>query len=146
MKNLITIYTERSSSPVISGRELHKALNIRIPYKKWFTNMCKYEFEYKEDYTPFVEMKEIRNGKVVKYKDHIISMSMAKTICALQCSEEGRKLRNYFIEVEETWKNPEAIIEREIEYINSQVGKLKETIKELEDKVKCEKNKKQKQQ
>ena len=39
MKDLIKIEINENQEPVVNGRELHKALEIKTEYKKWFERM-----------------------------------------------------------------------------------------------------------
>ena len=45
MNELINVnYDESTERQIVSGRELHEALEIETPYHKWFPRMCEYGF------------------------------------------------------------------------------------------------------
>lgn len=51
MNELIKVNYENADRPTVMGRELHEALKIETPYKKWFDRMCEYGFTENEDYS-----------------------------------------------------------------------------------------------
>ena len=114
MNELIRINTDNSDRPTVMGRELHEALEIKTPYKKWFDRMCEYGFTENSD---FVTMdKNVRRSDGTEMPqtqfDHQITLDMAKEICMIQRSDIGRKCRQYFLDVEKQWNTPEAVMER----------------------------------
>ena len=44
MNELIKISYENAEHPTVSGRELHKALEVETRYNDWFKRMCEYGF------------------------------------------------------------------------------------------------------
>jgi phage anti-repressor protein len=113
MNELITVdYT--TEQPTVSGRELHRALNVETPYTIWFSRMCEYGFDEGKSYqTILLDRSGNLPGK--PRTAHIITVAMAKELCMLQRSEMGRKFRQYFIECEEAWNSPEKIMERALQ-------------------------------
>lgn len=51
--------------------------------------------------------------------DHQLTIPMAKEICMLQRTERGKECRQYFIQVEEQWNSPDAIMQRALQAVNS---------------------------
>lgn len=96
-KELIKISTNEQGKKLVSARELHKGLEIKTDFRKWFPRMCEYGFEQGMDYTPdiFVHPKNKQETK-----DYAITLDMAKEISMIQRSELGKKFRQYFIECE----------------------------------------------
>ena len=43
MDILVKIEVNESLEPVVSGRELHKALGVETPYMKWFPRMAGFQ-------------------------------------------------------------------------------------------------------
>ena len=41
---------DTNDTPTISGRELHRKLEIETPYHKWFPRMCAYGFTENQDF------------------------------------------------------------------------------------------------
>lgn len=51
-KELIKISTNEQGKKLVSARELHKGLEIKTQFTKWFIRMCEYGFDENSDYTP----------------------------------------------------------------------------------------------
>lgn len=101
MNELIKIHSfNYGDVPTVSGRELHKALEIETPYHKWFPRMCEYGFVDKEDF--WTILSESTGGR--PSTDHLLTIDTAKEICMLQRTEIGRTIRKYFIETEKQYK------------------------------------------
>ena len=50
MNELINVTLDDNHEPVVSGRQLHKALEVKTEYKKWFSRMTEYGFNENEDF------------------------------------------------------------------------------------------------
>lgn len=119
-----------SEQPTVLGRDLHKALEVQTPYDKWFPRMCEYGFEINKDYSTF--LSDRIDGKAGKPRtDHQLTIPMAKEICMLQRSEKGKMFRQYFINIEEQWNTPEAVMARALKYANENLKKLQIKVSEL---------------
>lgn len=129
MYELITVNYE-TERPTVSGRELHKALNINTPYTQWFGRMAEYGFTENEDYTLVSQICETNNPKnpSTTIINHQLSIPMAKEICMLQRNDKGKQFRQYFIKVEEAWNSPEMVMKRALEIANRKVEELREKI------------------
>lgn len=142
MNELIQVnFDEKSDKPTISGRELHKALEIETPYHKWFPRMCEYGFTENIDYTVTDIFVHNQKGGKQGYTDHQLTISMAKELCMIQRSEIGRRIRQYFIQIEEQWNKPEAVMARALKIANSQLTLAQQSIKALETAVEHEQEK-----
>lgn len=101
MENLFNLQTKEDGTIAVSGRELHKGLEIGTRYNDWIERMLKYGFEENIDY--IVESEKVHAQKRVRtyeQSDHIMTLDMAKEIAMIQRSEIGKQIRKYFIEVE----------------------------------------------
>ena len=67
--------------------------------------------------------------------NHQLTIDMAKQLCMIQRTEIGRKFRQYFIQVEEAWNSPEAIMARALQFANQQLALLKHQNMELTDTI-----------
>ena len=126
MDELIRINFD-SDRPTVSGRDLHAALEVKTAYKDWFPRMCDYGFEEGTDFCSF--LSESTGGRPAT--DHQLTIAMAKELCMIQRSETGRKFRQYFIKIEETWNSPEAIMARALQFANNQLSLVKKQNLEL---------------
>lgn len=116
-----------SEQPTVLGRDLHKALEVETPYHKWLPRMCDYGFEEGKDFWTF--LSESTGGR--PSTDHQLTIPMAKEICMLQRSEKGKMFRQYFINIEEQWNTPEAVMSRALKYANENLKKLQIKVSEL---------------
>lgn len=124
MNSLIAVNYE-GEQPSVSGRELHKALEIKTAYKDWFPRMCEYGFTEGEDYTLKNErVPSEKRERTYEQTDHALTIPMAKELCMLQRNDKGKKFRQYFIKVEEAWNSPEMVMKRALEFANRKVEEL----------------------
>lgn len=132
MTELIRMDMDSASEFPINGRELHERLGIETPYHKWFPRMCEYGFEANKDFQE-VSDKNVQNplgGRPAT--DHQLTLSMAKELCMLQRTEQGREVRRYLIRVEEAWNSPDAIMARALNIATNRVKELTGQVMQLE--------------
>lgn len=102
LQTLFSFKRNDDGTVAVSGRELHRGLEIETPYKQWMNRMIGYGFEENTDYI-LVTQKCLTNNPRNPYTnqtDHIMTLDMAKEISMIQRSEIGRKIRGYFIKIE----------------------------------------------
>lgn len=119
-ENLIPVNYD-ANQPSVSARDLYEMLNIKTAFKDWFRRMCEYGFEEGKDFCS--KMSESTGGRPAKDAD--ISIDMAKQICMIQRSPEGRRIRQYFIDLEKAWNTPEQIFARALKMADKTIDKLK---------------------
>ena len=107
MNELIKINYD-TEQPTVSARELHEKLNIDSNFTTWFKRMCEYGFEEGKDFFP--KMEESTGGR--RSKEFDVNIDMAKQICMIQRTPEGRECRQYFIDLEKAWNTPELVMAR----------------------------------
>ena len=124
---LITINYDKEQ-PTVMGRDLYEALEVKTAYKDWFPRMCEYGFEEGKDYLLVAQKRATNNPKNphTTITNHQLTIPMAKEICMLQRSEQGKKFRQYFIQIEEQWNTPEAVMARALRFANKQLESIKE--------------------
>ena len=130
MDELIRINYD-SERPTVNGRDLHDALQVKTAYKDWFPRMCEYGFSEGTDFCSF--LSESSGGRPAV--NHQLTIDMAKQLCMIQRTEIGRKFRQYFIQVEEAWNSPEAVMARALQFANQQLALLKHQNMELTDTI-----------
>ena len=64
--------------------------------------------------------------------DHQITIDMAKEICMLQRTEQGKAVRRYLLELEKKWNSPEAVIARALQMANAKMERLTSEIQTLQ--------------
>ena len=130
MDELIRINYD-SERPTVNGRDLHDALQVKTAYKDWFPRMCEYGFFEGTDFCSF--LSESSGGRPAV--NHQLTIDMAKQLCMIQRTEIGRKFRQYFIQVEEAWNSPEAVMARALQFANHQLALLTHQNMELTDTI-----------
>ncbi len=127
MQELIKIEVNEKQEPRVSGRELHKVLEVKTAYKDWMPRMIEYGFVENIDFCSI--LSESTGGR--PSTDHMLKIDMAKEIAMIQRSDKGKKVRQYFIQVEKDYNSPEKIMARALQIANAELNTLK-----LENKVK----------
>ena len=112
MNELIAITTNENDEQLVSGRELHKFLEVKTRYSIWFDRMSEYGFTEDVDYIAVVQKRTTAQGNQTEYIDHAMKLDMAKEVSMIQRNEKGKQARQYFLEVEKAWNNPDMIIKR----------------------------------
>ncbi len=126
MNEILTINYE-SENPTVSARELHEKLHIGTKFTTWFERMKEYGFSEGKEFFPKLGETSEQGGR--PQTDFEISVDMAKQICMIQRSPEGKQIRQYFIDLENASKAYiSGIIERERE----KMDKKKDLIQMLE--------------
>ena len=100
MNELIKI----NSNNTVSGRELHKFLEIGTRFDKWFIRMCEYGFEENSDFRAIAQKRPTAQSNITTYIDYEITLDMAKEISMLQRTKKGKQARTYFINCEKKLK------------------------------------------
>lgn len=130
MDELIRINHD-SERPTVNGRDLHDALQVKTAYKDWFPRMCEYGFSEGTDFCSF--LSESSGGRPAV--NHQLTIDMAKQLCMIQRTDIGRKFRQYFIQVEDAWNSPEAVMARALQFANQQLALLRHQNMELTDTI-----------
>ena len=111
--------------PTVSARALHTGLGIRSNFTTWFDRMCEYGFTEVDYKKCFPNLESGCNGGQNRV-DYLISVDMAKQICMIQRSPEGKQIRQYFIDLEKAWNTPEQIMARALKVADKRIESLKQ--------------------
>ena len=124
MSDIIKI-TYDGKGPIVSGRELHRALEVESNYTTWFARMIEFGFSEGTDYaTCFPNLESEMHGGQNK-QDHAVTIEMAKHIAMVQRSPAGTRAREYFIQVEKDFNSPEKTIARALLMAAEEIKVLK---------------------
>lgn len=127
MNDLLKINFD-TEQPTVSARELHNGLEIKTAFRDWFPRMCEYGFVEGIDFNLLKnERVQIEGSREVRREiiDYQVSIDMAKQICMLQRTEQGRLYRQYFLDLEKAWNTPEQIFARALKMADKEIDKLK---------------------
>lgn len=126
LNELIKINYE-TEQPTVSAKDLHEQLNIETPFKKWIDRMCDYGFEESKDF--WTKMSKSTGGR--PSTEYNLSVDMAKQICMIQRSPEGKQIRQYFLDLEKAWNTPEQVMARALKMAGKTIDSLKDRCKFL---------------
>lgn len=99
-----------TDQPTVSARELHEFLEVKDPYRNWFSRMCEYGFE------------ETSGGR--PKHDAEITIDMAKELCMLQRNKRGKQARQYFLQLERDWNSPEKVMACALQIAEKKINSL----------------------
>lgn len=128
------ILVVNSDTQTVSARELHEKLNIGTEFRKWFPRMAEYGFFENEDFRR-VSQKCPTLGGVQEMVDYEISIDMAKQICMLQRTPEGKEVRQYLIDLEKAWNTPEQVMARALKMAQQTIDNLQLTVSQMQPKA-----------
>lgn len=111
--------------PTVSARALHTGLGIRSNFTTWFERMKEYGFSEGKEFFPKLGETSEQGGR--PQTDFQISVDMAKQICMIQRSPEGKQIRQYFIDLEKAWNTPEQIMARALKMADKRIELLKQS-------------------
>lgn len=91
--------------------------------------MCEYGFEEGKDfYSKMSKTSEVGGRPSADYE---MSMDMAKQICMIQRTPEGKKVRQYLLDLEKAWNTPELVMARGLQASKLLLEQKEEQIKQL---------------
>lgn len=134
MNEIINVTLNDNHEPVVSGRQLHEALDVKTKYADWFNRMIDYGFAENQDFLLLKNEQQTGRGGHNKV-DHIIKLDMAKEIAMIQRTERGKQVRQYFIQVEKDFNSPEKIMVRALLMADKKVHRLEAKIEADRPKV-----------
>ena len=127
MNDLLKVDLDKQT---VSARELHERLKINTRFNDWFPRMVEYGFSEGLDF--YSKMSKTENcGR--PSKDYEISVDMAKQICMIQRTQEGKQCRQYLIDLEKAWNTPEQVMARALKMADGTINRLKEDNAKLLD-------------
>lgn len=147
MVELIKVSKSEGGKEVVSARDMYNYLRIKTRFDKWMNRMIEYGFTELIDYQRLVNFDQMQNGGVREVlNDFVITLDMAKHIAMIQRTNEGKQLRQYFIDRENELRKieqskvpmlPQTYIEALEKLIESEKAKLllETTIEEQKPKV-----------
>lgn len=124
MNELITVDFENQT---VSARELHKALGIEKRFSAWFETNSQ-GFVEGEDFTSVLKSTEVQNNggvQIRELQDYQCTVDMAKHICLMSRTDNGRQCRQYLIDLEKAWNTPEQIFARALKMADKTIESLK---------------------
>ncbi|MFV0231713.1 antA/AntB antirepressor family protein [Empedobacter falsenii] len=117
---LIKINQSNNGEQIVSARELHEFLKSKQDFSTWIKKRIKaYGFVENKDFT----LHRLMERKTWKH-EYLISLNMAKELAMVEKTEAGRRIRNYFIEVEKHYQ--EIATPKQIAELNNRLKSVEE--------------------
>ena len=132
MNELLKVDADKQT---VSARELHEKLNIGTKFATWFPRMTEYGFAEGVDFTTCYPNLGSENHGGQNMVDYNISVDMAKQICMIQRTPEGKECRQYLIDLEKAWNTPEQVMARALKIADQTIESLKLTVNEMKPKA-----------
>lgn len=123
----------------VSARDLHEQLKIGTRFNDWFPRMTEYKFSEGNDF--YSKMSKTSESGGRPQTDYEISVDMAKQICMIQRTPEGKEIRQYLIDLEKAWNTPEQVMARALKIADRRIEELKNSNLLLEQKIEADKPK-----
>ena len=99
MKALIKI-TESNGQRAVNARDLHQFLGVKTQFKDWINRRIEeYQFIKGQDFEVLLKNEQNSSGGRPA-KEYALSLDMAKELSMVEKTEQGRRARRYFIEME----------------------------------------------
>ena len=114
---------EENGQQLVSARDLLKNIGLSTRFSRWVEQNFG-QFEKGIDFTSVKTFTLVNNGAKRELQDYAITLDMAKELCMMARTEEGKRIRRYFIEVERRWNDPQEVIKRGYAYLQNQNLKL----------------------
>ena len=98
---LVAVHITENQERVINARELHEFLESKRQFANWIQDRIeKYGFIDGEDF--LTVLLESQGGR--PRTEYLLKMDVAKEIAMVENNDQGRKVRQYFIEVERRYR------------------------------------------
>lgn len=129
MNNLVKVIANSKMEQVVSTRDLHEVLAIVKRFSAWWEDQTvRLSLIESIDYTPYLQVHPQNHQEI---QDYHITLDIAKHIAMISGGENGRKVREYFIQVEKAWNDPELVMARSLQFANRKLINFEERINQL---------------
>ena len=92
--------TETNGQRAVNARDLHRFLGVGRDFSNWIKGRIEeYQFIKGQDFEVFTKFGENSSGGRPA-KEYALSLDMAKELSMVEKTEQGRRARRYFIEME----------------------------------------------
>jgi len=140
MNELIRVETNENFEQIVSMRDLHEVLGMNRDFTNWF----KYQVEKLGlieglDFTPILAKTSEVGGR--PKTDYHVTIDIAKHIAMISGGENGKQVREYFIQVEKAWNDPDQVMARAAIIGQKRLAVAMQRVQMLEVKIEADKPK-----
>lgn len=136
MNELIKVSVNENQEQVLSARELHEKLGISKHFTDWFSYQAeKLNLVEGYDYSLLHNIVGQTGSGGHNKIDYHITLDIAKHISMISGGEKAHEIRQYFIQVEKSWNNPEQIMARALQVSNKVLLEYKHQLELMQPKV-----------
>lgn len=128
IEEVIKVEVNENQEPIVSARELHKALGVKKHFTDWWVQQLNYGFDEDVEYTYSPRSEEVQNNGGIQVRtldDYAMKLDMAKELAMVSKTEKGKEVRRYFIQVEKDFNSPEKIMARALKIAEHQISVLR---------------------
>ena len=124
MNNELIKVTVKNDQQLVSARDLYRGLDIKRRFSAWWEQNSK-DFEENNDFQRVLISTPRENRGSIELQDYALTIDMAKQLCLLSRTKKGKEYREYLIEVEKKWNDPQHVIKRAMDILKSENLQLK---------------------
>lgn len=132
MNNELIKVTVKNDQQLVSARDLYKGLGIKRRFSAWWEQNSN-DFKENSDFQRVLISTPRENRGSIELQDYALTIDMAKQLCILSRTSKGKEYREYLIEVEKKWNNPDMIMQRALTIANNRVKLLETEKRELKE-------------
>ena len=86
---------------VVDAKDLHKFLEVKTEFNLWVRRRIEeYDFQENQDYISLLKNEEQKKQGGLNRKEYELTLEMAKELAMVERTDQGKKVRRYFIACE----------------------------------------------
>lgn len=123
MEQLIKVSVQNDQQ-LVSARDLYKGLGIKRRFSAWWEQNSK-DFEENNDFQRVLISTPRKKRGSIELQDYALTIDMAKQLCLLSRTKKGKEYREYLIQIEKKWNDPQSIVQRAMDILQNENLQLK---------------------
>lgn len=124
MNNELIKVTVQNDQQLVSARDLYKGLELKGRFSRWVDNNFNF-FTKNEDFYRCTASTVVGNGAKRELEDYVLTIPMAKQLAMMARTEKSKLYREYFLDLERKWNDPQNVVQRAMDILHSENLQLK---------------------
>lgn len=124
MNNELIKVTVKNDQQLVNARDLYKGLGIKRRFSAWWEQNSN-DFKENSDFQRVLISTPRENRGSIELQDYALTIDMAKQLCLLSRTKKGKEYREYLIEIEKKWNDPQNVVQRAMDILHSENLQLK---------------------